>query len=225
MTSRQLCQTDLVRRILTLDLPPGTEMDETRLAAQYGLSRTPLREIFRDLAGEGHVLLSPNRGTRVAPLDFSALRVFFRSAPLVYSAVVRMAAEFRTETQVEDIWSAQRAYLAATEAEAVALADHRFHQIVCDMAANPYLAASHGRLMIDHTRLTVGTTRPSAKKEKKAQKKAIQQHEALIEAIAARDPDTAVAVTLAHWDLARGRFERIMAGDPVPDLSVMQDTP
>ncbi|MBS0123509.1 GntR family transcriptional regulator [Thetidibacter halocola] len=225
MTPRQLCQADLVRRILTLDLPPGTEMDETRLAAQYGLSRTPLREIFRDLAGEGYVLLSPNRGTRVAPLDFAALRVFFRSAPLVHAAVARMAAEYRTEAQVEDLWSAQRACIAATETDAIALADHRFHHVICDMAANPYLAPSHGRLMIDHARLTVGTARSSAKKEKKAQKKAIQHHEALIEAIVARDPDSAVAVTLAHWDLERGRFDGIMAGDPAPDLSVMQDAP
>ena len=40
--------------ILTLDLSPGEDLDETRLCAEYGLSRTPLRDVFQRLTGEGY---------------------------------------------------------------------------------------------------------------------------------------------------------------------------
>ena len=223
MTPKAHCLTDLSDRILSLELAPGVELDETRLAANYGLSRTPLREVFRHLAGEGYLLLQPNRGARVSPLDFSALRVFFRSAPLVYAAIARMAAEYRTDAQMDGLRAAQAAYTAANDDVAVALTNHRFHSVIAEMAANPYLAPSHGRLLIDHTRLSVGVTRPTKKKEKKAIKKSVQQHDALIAAIDARDPETAVAVTLEHWDLARSRFDTIMAGDPIPDLPVLPE--
>ena len=44
---------DLKKQILTLVLEPGTSLDEQSLSERYSISRTPLREVFRTLAGEG----------------------------------------------------------------------------------------------------------------------------------------------------------------------------
>ena len=46
---------DLKRHILTMELDPDELLDEAALTAQYGLSRTPVREIFQRLAGEGYL--------------------------------------------------------------------------------------------------------------------------------------------------------------------------
>jgi len=59
----------LKRAILTQELLPGADLDEVKLCKQYELSRTPLREALRDLAGIGYVELRANRGCRVAELS------------------------------------------------------------------------------------------------------------------------------------------------------------
>ncbi|TIR55534.1 MAG: GntR family transcriptional regulator, partial [Mesorhizobium sp.] len=56
---------DLKRRILTMELDPDEDLDEVALSERYGLSRTPVREIFRRLEGEGYIEIRANRGARV----------------------------------------------------------------------------------------------------------------------------------------------------------------
>ncbi len=62
----------LRRAILSGDLQPGERLLGEKLAAQWGVSPTPLRESFQRLAGEGLVVIEPQRGARVAPIDASA---------------------------------------------------------------------------------------------------------------------------------------------------------
>ncbi len=217
------CAEDLRRRILTMDLGPGSELDETRLAAHYGLSRTPLREVFQGLAGEGYIRLEQHRGARVAAMDLGTLRMFFQTAPLVYCALARQAALARTSEQLEALGQVQQALGTAIEDEGgaeLALLNHRFHTLVGEMAYNPYLMPSLARMLLDHTRLSLGHDSPASKKEKKLVRKAMQQHETLIAALTAQDAQAAAEVTLAHWDLARAEMERFAHPDPLPD-----DTP
>ena len=55
--------------ILDGTLSPGTKLSQVSLAAQLGISRTPLREVLRMLQEEGLVEIEPNQRTRVAGLD------------------------------------------------------------------------------------------------------------------------------------------------------------
>ena len=55
----------LRRRILTLQLAPGEPLDEMKMSADLNISRTPLRDIFRQLEGEGYLLMRENRGAFV----------------------------------------------------------------------------------------------------------------------------------------------------------------
>ena len=79
------CLEDLQRRILTLDLEPGSYLDETRIAEAYMISRPPLREVLRQLAGDGYVVLHENRGAQVAPMTHKTLRNFFVAAPIAFA--------------------------------------------------------------------------------------------------------------------------------------------
>ena len=90
----------LRRAILTLELPPGSNLDEARLSDDSGLSRTPLREVLRQLAGEGYTELHENRGARVSEMTHTTLRDFFIAAPMIYGAVMRLAARNRTAAQL-----------------------------------------------------------------------------------------------------------------------------
>ena len=74
---------DLKRQILTMELDPDQDLDEVSLSEQYGLSRTPVREIFRRLEGEGYIDIRANRGARVSPMNHQTLRHFFLVAPMI----------------------------------------------------------------------------------------------------------------------------------------------
>ena len=87
------CLDDLRMRILTLDIAPGSPLEETVLCERYGMSRTPMREILQRLNGEGYVELNQNRGAKVASMDLVLMRTFFRTAPMIYASINRLAAE------------------------------------------------------------------------------------------------------------------------------------
>lgn len=219
VSRKTACRDALKERILRLDLAPGAELDETQIAQEYGLSRTPLREIFQTLAGEGYLRLETNRGARVTSMDFNVMRCFFQTAPLVYATMARLAAENRRSDQLGALKDTQIRFLAATEAEDTAVAaleNHLFHQQIGEMAANPYMMPALSRMLIDHTRLSQTFYRPTTKKEKKLVKKAAQQHDAMIAAIEGQAPDVAVDLTLQHWDLSRDQMERFVRPDPLP---------
>lgn len=65
---------ELRRRIIHLDLPPGTRLREQPLAAEFGVSRTPIRRVLDRLAHEGLVTIIPGSGASVSLVDFQELR-------------------------------------------------------------------------------------------------------------------------------------------------------
>ncbi len=217
--SKAACLDEMRSRILSTELPPGLDLDEAGLSEHYGMSRTPLREVLQRLQGEGYVEMSENRGAKVASLDIGVLRTFFQTAPMVYANIARLAAENRTAAQLEALKAAQKDFAEATQlghASAAALANHRFHATIGEMAHNPYLVASLERLLIDHTRLSQTFYRPASPAEKVLVLKAVEQHDAMITAIEAREGALAVDLTLQHWDLSRDRMERFVRPDPLP---------
>lgn len=216
---KQACFEDLKNRILAMDIAPGSDLDETALSNGYGMSRTPFREVLQRLAGSGYVALSENRGAKVASLDLAVLQTFFRTAPLIYASMARLAAENRSPTQLEALKETQHRFAAAVaagDAGAMALCNHNFHERIGAMAQNAYLAASLDRLLIDHTRLGQMFYRPAGESERQAIGTASGQHDAMIAAIEDRDAETAVALTLQHWDLSRDRLESFVRPDPLP---------
>ena len=218
-TPKLTCLNDLRRRILSMDIAPGADLDEHALSEEYGVSRTPLREVLQRLAGDGYVMLSDNRGAKVASMDLSTMRTFFMTAPLVYSTIGRLAAENRTSAQLGDLKATQATFAKAVQAddpEAMGLANHRFHEIIGEMAHNAYLFPSLNRLLIDHARLGQVFYRPAAPAESVAVLKASQQHDAMITAIEAREAGVMTDLTLQHWDLSRDRMERFVRPDPLP---------
>lgn len=219
MNRKQACLETMRSRILTLALAPGADLDEASISAEHGLSRTPLREVLQRLAGEGFVRIEDNRGASVASMNVSVMRTFFQTAPLIYSTVARLAAEHRTSVQVDALKGVQSEFAAAVAAARphdMALHNHRFHELIGEMAANDYLMPTLRRLLIDHTRLGQMFYRPSSPAETMAVKKACDQHDAMIAAIEAREAGVAVDLTLQHWELSRDRMERFVRPDPLP---------
>ena len=204
---------DLRHAILTQALPPGADLDEARLSDQYALSRTPLRDILRQLAGEGFVEIRENRGARVAEMSHRSLRDFFLAAPMIYGAILRLAAENATDMQIASLKDAQAAFkvtLRSGDIAARALANNHFHEITGEMAGNTYLLPSFQRLLIDHARISMTFFRPADAEMAENLGKASDQHDQIIAAIEAGDADRAGALAIEHWNLSRDRIEQFV---------------
>lgn len=213
------CFETLKSRILSLALPPGQPLEETQLSNDFDISRTPLREVLQRLAGLGYVVLERHRGAVVAPMDLEVMRSFFQTAPMIYATMARLAAENATDEGVARLRAIQADFRAAVEAgapEAMVLHNHRFHEAVGELSGNRYLMPSLNRLLIDHARMSQTFYRPRFAGEADRVTTACDQHDALIDAIAAGEPAHAVEITLAHWELSRHRIERYVRPDPLP---------
>jgi DNA-binding GntR family transcriptional regulator len=201
---------DLKRQILTMDLEPDQDLDEATLSESYGLSRTPVREIFRRLEGEGFIDIRANRGARVIPMNHQTLRHFFMVAPMIYAAVGRLAVQNFRPKQLEDLKSTQVRFRAATQsgdALAMVLENNRFHEIFGEMSWNTYLQPSLGRLLIDHARIGHTFFRPTNDDMRQRLRLAIEHHDAFIDAIARYDEDSVVRLVFEHWELSRANME------------------
>lgn len=219
MDRKAHCTADLRGQILSLALPPGSDLDEARLCESFGISRTPLREILQKLAGEGYISLTQNKGAKVVSMDLSTMRTFFQTAPLVYANIAGLAAENRTLDQLDDLKDIQsdfqKSALSADPPKA-AMFNHEFHLQIGRMAHNPYLMPSLQRMLIDHTRLGQTFYRPASPAETMLVTKACDQHDAMIAAFERQEASLAIDLTLQHWDLSRDRMERFVRPDPLP---------
>ena len=208
------CLDDLKRRILTEALEPGTYLDEMELADEYGISRPPLREVLRQLAGEGYVVLHENRGTQVAPMSHKSLRNFFIVAPMIYAAVGRLAAQNATVPQIGRLKDAQRHFRDAIRdgnGEQSALANERFHSIMGEMADNEFLVPSLRRLLIDHTR--IGMTFYNSQNDDMSLQRTVaaNQHDEFIALIETRNGDGCAELAVDHWELSRTFIESFVS--------------
>lgn len=206
----------LKRAILTVELPPGCDLDEAALCAAFDLSRTPVREVFRELDGLGYVDLREHRGARVADLSHTTLRDFFLTAPMIYGAILRLAAQNARNDQIVALKQAQTAFRAALRTGLPVdrtLANTRFHQITGEMAGNVYLLPSFNRLLIDHARIGMTFFRPRTDAMADSLSRASAQHDAIIAAIEAGDEVRAGALAEEHWSLSRGQIEMFVMPD------------
>jgi len=215
---------DLKQRVLTLDFAPGLALDEVALSEHYGLSRTPLRELFQRLAGAGYLNTESNRGTSVSSMNLDTMRNFFQSAPLIYAAIARLAAEHASSRQIIELKKIQSRFRKAVgrdKASDMAMHNHRFHEFTGEMASSPYLAPSLDRLLIDHTRMSQRFYRIKKDASRKRVSMAAEQHDAMIDAFEQRQAALAVGLTLQHWELSRTDMDKYVMPDPLPtDVSM-----
>lgn len=197
--------------IMTMKLTPGADLDETELSQEFRLSRTPIREIFRQLAGEGYLELRAGKGAKVSELSYTTLHDFFLVAPMIYGAVLRLAAQNAKPDQIQQLQAAQAEFRKVAPQgnnAARALANHRFHEITGEMSANIYLLPSFRRLLIDHARIAMSFYKDSTQDTNVDI--SADQHDQMIAAITNQDAQRAQALANEHWELSRGEIEKFV---------------
>ncbi|RUM07894.1 GntR family transcriptional regulator [Rhizobium chutanense] len=197
----------LRRRILTMELPPGAVLDEVALSEEFGLSRPPVRELMRQMAGEGYIELEANRAARVSSMSYQSLRDFFLLAPMIYITANRLAAENGTRGQLDVLKQIQQSFRKSVDncdVEGRVFYNDQFHRQIGEMAHNVYLVPSLRRLQIDHARIgKVFYKYPNTPRMQEELELATQQHDEMIATIEKRDPDAAGELARLHLELSR----------------------
>jgi DNA-binding GntR family transcriptional regulator len=198
---------ELRRRIVTMELEPGTDLEEAQLSALYGMSRTPVREVLIRLQAEGLVAQRPGRGAMVAPLDMGTLQSWFEAGRMIHRAMVRLAAARRTDADLEAIRQAMEAFEQATrerDKRRMLYSNERFHDLIGRAARNSYLYASYARVIADHERISeLCYSYEIQGHARNDSQLTIDEHRRLFDAIGNRDADAAEEVIGAHLSLAR----------------------
>ena len=210
---------DLKRMILTMELAPGASLDETRLSEEYKMSRTPLRDVFRRLEGEGYLEIINNKGASVSSMDHGTLRSFFLAAPMIYAAIGRLAVLNAIDQQLWELKAVQRKFIRAVEqrdADGMIFQNDSFHRKVGEMAGNLYLTPSYERLLIDHGRISQTFYRPESDHGEEDLKTTAEHHDEMIQSILDRDPDAMALLTGVHWQLSKNHMESYIRPDPLP---------
>lgn len=123
--------------ILSLRLKPGDKISEADVAAQFGVSRQPVRDAFSRLAHLDFLLIRPQRATVVK--RFSMRQIvkarFVRAA--IEMEVLRRAAE-RCDAQQAELLTAelaaQKNAIASGDVEKFGALDYAFHKALCQIA-------------------------------------------------------------------------------------------
>jgi DNA-binding GntR family transcriptional regulator len=124
-------------------LPPGTPLDETQIAEELNVSRTPVREALRQLASSGLVDQRPHRKALVTKPDHDALEGMFEvmsylEARCASLAALRMSRNERS--QLHAFHASMRQIVHAGAIDDYVIANETFHTMIYDGAHNAYLA-------------------------------------------------------------------------------------
>ena len=136
-------ETALIDDIAAGLLSPGERLDETRLAARFGTSRTPVREALSRLAASGVVSGGGGRGLRVARYDREELAQMFEAMHELEVVCAGLAAKRMTFLARAELEAAQDACLRAAEAgdrTAYLKANEAFHLVIYEATQNRYVA-------------------------------------------------------------------------------------
>lgn len=190
----------LVRRlsagIVEGALGPGMRLDEQSLAERFQVSRTPVREALAQLAAQGLVERRPHRGVVVAGLSMERLLHLFELMTELEGVCARLAALRMTDAERAALAGghlAARALAQAENVERYADANRLFHMAIYDGAHNPALVETtrdvRNRLAPFRRAQFQVHGRPSA---------SWAEHDAVVQAILAREDDAACAAMRAH---------------------------
>lgn len=177
-------------------IAPGAKLNERALCELLQVSRTPLREAIKMLAAEGLVELLPNRGAIAVSLSEEDVRHTFEVMAGLEAQSGELAAARITDAEIAEIRALHYEMLAAYTRRDLAAYYHlnaRIHRAINAAARNPVLANLYNQVNARLQALRFRSNQDDGKWQR-----AVQEHERMIEALAARDGAAMRAVLLTH---------------------------
>lgn len=197
----------LRERIFSHELPPGTWVDEQALADQYGISRTPLREALKVLASEGLVTLKPRRGCYVTEISERDLDEVFTVMALLEGQCAYHTAQKASDADLERLRQIHAKLEKAGREEDINgffEANQAFHHALQEIADNRWLLH-----VIEDLRKVIKLSRHHSLFSEGRLEQSLAEHRDILEALVARDAETAELNMRRHIGSGRAALGRI----------------
>ena len=202
---------EIKRRILFLEYAPGQILNENVLAKEFGVSRTPMREVLYRLSWEELARIIPRTGTMVAEIEFQKMMHTYQTRLGIEGEVGRLCAELASEVHLEKIRELRKVCAALSEqknANALVNIDAGFRGVLHEAAGNPVLQAVSNQLYTLTFRLWYVTLDKGEWKEEV--REMLDEMDRTSAAITARDgAETARVrreVLVNHFDRIRAKY-------------------
>ncbi len=174
--------------IIKGDLKPGERVAESSLSASLGISRTPIREAIRQLESEGFLTVEPRKGATVSSFSDRNIREFYEIKSILEGHAARCAALNLSEADIErmqDLNEQMKKRLLKRDANALLRLHNEFHDVFLASCGNERLRDLVNNLVRRFQRFRYLLSISGELEE------ALRQHDLIIEAFRARDPDLA----------------------------------
>lgn len=203
----------LRRAIVRHELPPGFHLSVPKIAAQLGISRSPVHEAVKRLVQEGLATEEPRRGAFVTAYSPPALIPLYEVRYVLEGFAAGLAAEragAEALRELEEVLDLQAAAIARDDLEAHIDVDIRFHQRLLAAAANPALEEMLGQVHARIRSAMISRIIPTGPEQ------ALADHRAVLDAIKRRDSLAADKAARVHVMRVYSRLVGQRAVDSVP---------
>lgn len=200
---------DLEELIFDGTFPDGDRLDEVKLAEQFGVSRTPLREAFQRLALSGLVDLIPRRGAFVRQPGPVELMEMFEVMAELEAVCGRLAALRISDDALKDLTDANSRCQMAVDAgdtDTYYVENERFHRIIYNQSGNSFLEQEASKL---HRRLKPFRRQQLRFRGRMAQ--SMSEHEKIVRALESGEPEETANALRAHVTVQGEKFHNLMA--------------
>ncbi len=190
----------LRQRIYQRDLLPGAWIDEVKIAEEFGISRTPLREALKVLASEGLITMKVRRGAYVTEVSSEDLAQVYHLLALLESDAAAVAAKDASleelarlrvlHTQLE-----QAANEGSAQRETFFQLNEAFHRELLMVGQNRWRLQ-----MVEHLRKVMKLARQHSLLKSGRIAESLDEHRVVMRAIEARDPEAARRAIQVHFE-------------------------
>jgi phosphonate utilization transcriptional regulator len=200
-----LAQQELERRIISGEIAAGTKLNEVEVAAALGVSRGPVREAFSALSQAGLVRVEKNRGVFVRQVSIEEANEFYEVRAALEGLIGKLAARRISIDEIEQLRSVVRRMRQTQKgrrADEYFVLNVEFHDLLARAARNNALLA-HYRGVVNQLDLY---RRATITRGVENIPLSTEEHEAIVEAVAARDEQRAEALLTDHVLVSRTRL-------------------
>ncbi len=195
-TLREQIVSSLRESIIKGELSPGQKLTEPELADRLGISRTPIREAFRQLESEGFLTVIPRRGAVVSKITRKEIDEFYELKSLLEGYAARIAAEKINEKGIEKLRKINEQLIKLAEEgdiEAFFLKNEEFHRTFISYCGNEKLLEFREHVVQRFMRFRLEALAVPGRLMD-----SVKQHRTIIRALARKDGRLAEAVVLEH---------------------------
>jgi len=185
----------LRQRIFKRELAPGSWIDEMKLAEEYGISRTPMREALKVLATEGLVTMKVRRGAYVTEVSDKDLADVYHLLSLLESDAAGVVAKRATDAELNELQVLhQQLEAAVSDRDQFFAINERFHMRLLEIAGNRWRDQ-----MVADLRKVMKLNRHNSLLKSGRIAESLAEHRAIVEALVQRNSAAAVRKMQAHF--------------------------